>query len=1842
MPNSLVFPRPGFRCLSRLAGPAGRQWFLGWGVFLLGLTLLAGPVPTPPDRSWQADGVSTPDTAPWPANVVNQLLGAWLFDSPHLASSFCDGPWWTTNVVRISSGAGYALRINSSQPAALRLAVRQSTTNGDFSVRNGTVAFWFRPAWSSGGTGSPTAATPLLEVGAQSPDKIGWWVLQLNPKGNELSLLAQSGGKESRFLGAPVGFIANTWSHVALTWSPTNSRLFLNGRLVTNGVGITRWPALAERERWGWGIGGNGTGTLQARGDFDDLLTFNHPLSLEAVARLASGTSGSAAQALALGATSSGVTSPRSGLWLQALPSVGGRRPGWLHGTKAGVKYELFGATHLPGPWRLEGQLSGVAGQTAYELPADTRNPLFLVAVPFADQDADSLSDEYERRVSRTQPNNADTDGDGMPDGWEVANGLHPNRADELEDPDKDGFPNGLEFQLGRDPQMAEPVPLVTVSASASTVSEASTGANFVIRRTAPLDRALEVFFELRGRAAQGADYEWIGDRVTIPAGSAQANVAVRPIDDTLDEVNETVVLELLAGAEYGLGASPSASLTLIDNDLPVVSITALDADAREPQLSWTNPGELELRRSGLIDRALKVSLTYSGTANRTTDLESLPSSVTIPAGEVAVRLPVIPKDNKTTTGERTLIVTVKPTADLYTASASESQATVRIQDIQVPVVTVVASDADAAESSGGKANPGQFKFSRTGSTAQALTVRYRVGGTATPAASAYQHADYQTLPGVVVIPAGQAEQTVPVQVVDTEGAETPETVIVALAGSLDYAIGTPAHATVIIDDNATAKLIVSETTAACSGQGAGPMAYIRVSRLGSTRQALTVPLEVQGRRLWKNVWYDFKDVPAAAAASYGLYVDGQAATALSFPIGVAHRVISLKAMHPVAEVPSATVVIDPGVTSRKEHPIRMVGPQDQISLSASGTDLVEGSPWRVTLTPASPTASAATPVRLALSGQATLNDYTVSASVSGLTVTDNELVLSIPATVPNSSQRQVILTFTPKKDGLEEKVPEHLVVQFKQTQTGAALAALQQGQPYVAGRIRDTTSAPVLPLDVDGDGLPDAFEVAHGTDPLVRTDWVYDEDRDGLSDREELRLGTRYDQADTDGDGISDFVEGLLGLRPLTKDAATAVPPIQELVPVRVRTAGTFRERDNACYRCHAPGMQLGGVTLSESTAMGGGDGSGVLDQVLFLPVGSSHPFNLLAPLNHSPTAQGEQYDAEILPAGAGPAGFVVLDHSTPLLGRSRSYTSTTFTRSGTLRVLRPPRLAVDADRDGTIRWDASDATRSERPYRFWINNDDDSSEGGGNMEGKGNDSDDYQIRLPRDLEDFSRLWLDVDGVIDLLISGDVELALEWRNVVGAPAIQLYPAVESNGGRGYLQDMEVARQHSLSHSPLPAYATAVVDKSLTRRTIKPGTRFIFQKAAWSSLPQRRQFYFLWEATAIGKGDLVAVVLRGNQVVAESAPLHLRLLDVRQMYHQAEGLPAEGFPEPYRSLSQQPVLPRLGLTETPPIDFRDEQPISIVFVHGWNMSQRESLTFADTMYKRLWHQGFRGRFALFRWPTDDLFGLEVLDPNLHTSFNFSEHRAWVYGAVLKMFLERLPTEMDRNVVAHSMGGVVLTSALRNGAALRTGIYMQAAIPASVFDSRPTLNYSPLVAAEPASSPLFETPDAYAAERGYRGLLSPVEARLFNYYNEDDFALQTGDFVYGLIKANWIVNQIQQRPHLHRNANGVSYSWPGGRKGMMGPPRFWLYRPEYKSFGRQVISQQEIWAFNARSRSKALGAEGRTANLVAPGRARNLGDWKMLAARADHSGQFTRTIQELVPFYTQLLRDVVEE
>ncbi len=115
-------------------------------------------------------------------------------------------------------------------------------------------------------------------------------------------------------------------------------------------------------------------------------------------------------------------------------------------------------------------------------------------------------------------------------------------------------------------------VPVVYLYASDSAAAETSVPTppnpgRFIFMRYGPTNGALQVCFQISGTASNGLDYLIATNCVVIASGSSNAFVDIAPLDDTLAEPTEVVVLRTLASSSYQIGQPSSATVLIADND---------------------------------------------------------------------------------------------------------------------------------------------------------------------------------------------------------------------------------------------------------------------------------------------------------------------------------------------------------------------------------------------------------------------------------------------------------------------------------------------------------------------------------------------------------------------------------------------------------------------------------------------------------------------------------------------------------------------------------------------------------------------------------------------------------------------------------------------------------------------------------------------------------------------------------------------------------------------------------------------------------------------------------------------------------------------------------------------------------------------------------------------------------------------------------------------------------------------------------------------------------------------------------------------------------------------------
>jgi hypothetical protein len=427
-------------------------------------------------------------------------LDSWSFhDHTNWTSDNAYSPVSFTNLSFSNLGDGASLVVDSNAPARLRYRVFESDGTTNLTVNAGSILFWFAPSsWASsalGGSG-PGENGRLLEAGGYTTNSsFGWWSLYLDSGGNNLYFSAQtndSSGTLTTFLTCPVAWATNYFHQVALVYSATNTALFLDGNLATNGPGVTVFPGLSVLTN-GFCLGSDTNGIYQAHGLFNSVATYNVPMDAGtiqttfadqypvylinplnvAMMKLTNAvstptwTNGYAAIAGAGELQWDGPLSPWIGAstadqvsftGVSVVATNGGTSFTFgIQGGQNGYYYDLFATAELASPlantdWVWLGQ--GQAGNV-YSVGILSPNAFFVLGTPYSSCTC-GLTDAYLALVAKVPPG-LTTDGYGVPYAWYAQNGLVPiTSALATQDPDRDGLLNYQEYQYGTRPNVSE------------------------------------------------------------------------------------------------------------------------------------------------------------------------------------------------------------------------------------------------------------------------------------------------------------------------------------------------------------------------------------------------------------------------------------------------------------------------------------------------------------------------------------------------------------------------------------------------------------------------------------------------------------------------------------------------------------------------------------------------------------------------------------------------------------------------------------------------------------------------------------------------------------------------------------------------------------------------------------------------------------------------------------------------------------------------------------------------------------------------------------------------------------------------------------------------------------------------------------------------------------------------------------------------------------------------------------------------------------------------------------------------------------------------------------------
>ena len=580
---------------------------------------------------------------------------------------------------------------------------------------------------------------------------------------------------------------------------------------------------------------------------------------------------------------------------------------------------------------------------------------------------------------------------------------------------------------------------------------------------------------------------------------------------------------------------------------------------------------------------------------------------------------------------------------------------------------------------------------------------------------------------------------------------------------------------------------------------------------------------------------------------------------------------------------------------------------------------------------------------------------------------------------------------------------------------------------------------------------------------------------------------------------------------------------------------------------------------------------------------------------------------------------------------------------------------LAVDANRDGTIELPPddpnasyADASTTAKPYRFWLNDDidlqaksDPANAGDENPYSGTKNWDDNIINGLRDLEDFTRLNLYLGGLQDAVVSGQIKVGLKWKNPDSTtPSIKVWRNLSPNGGRDYLTDVNVGGQHLSLRDP---------------GLVKDAIIYIIPMQYWTDVGlSASQPYgnLLFEGCSTGKGQLVMVLLNSNDTeIGEGASVWIELKQFNELYEHwtcgdtdlrdaaIASTPDHAYGSPFE---YGPGFDGLSLPAA--ATYNDY----VLFVHGWRMQPWERRAYAETAFKRMYHQGYKGKFGLFSWPTEwvDLDHAFITTTKNALSdpqhYDRSEVVARKSGAVpLHALLVSLNTRFGADhlhVFAHSMGNVVVSEALRSHQAstplINAYIACQSAEVAHAYDqnaaSKSDLSVIPNLYCYNPPNPRTNYEQLKEGDNYHKGLASRANSRFVSFANLNDQAL-----------GKWDLNQLM-KPDDGWYPSDTAYSYVTSLVGNF----FDTYREDPPGVTGSNLEHDIFWptdrftilAHIVPAHSRATGATIGIAGEFNPATEVNLDAEAYQFGGGDysHSAEFLSNFAERRTFYFQLL------
>ena len=287
------------------------------------------------------------------------------------------------------------------------------------------------------------------------------------------------------------------------------------------------------------------------------------------------------------------------------------------------------------------------------------------------------------------------------------------------------------------------------------------------------------------GSAISGTDFSLLSESITINPGSSSASVTLVTIDDAIDEVNETIGIQLSNLVNLLDETQTSYTLSVIDNDdAPVLVFSGRDINE--------NVGTFDVLFSISEVSAKDIAFDVNSVADTASDADynNISSTLTIPAGELSVSQSLTIIDDEIDEDNETFDITV---SNLENVTATTLTEAFRIIDND-GVPNIIINNASITEG-----QSVEIPVNLSNVSELDIAIDY-----VTTDATAKAGTDYEASSGTLLISAGETAGVISIKTIDDQLDEEDKSLTLTLSNPQNATLSKSSIQVGIFDNDET------------------------------------------------------------------------------------------------------------------------------------------------------------------------------------------------------------------------------------------------------------------------------------------------------------------------------------------------------------------------------------------------------------------------------------------------------------------------------------------------------------------------------------------------------------------------------------------------------------------------------------------------------------------------------------------------------------------------------------------------------------------------------------------------------------------------------------------------------------------------------------------------------------------------------------------------------------------------------------------------------------------------------------------------------------------------------